>query len=100
LIFSFLQKLLEATTKVSEPVNYPDADNLSTEFLIEHIDSVFVAFERSPWRNYTSFIDFCEHLLPYNIFNEKRENWFFPIASETERFLRWSFNKVATKTNY
>ncbi|MDR0682785.1 MAG: hypothetical protein LBG15_13215 [Dysgonamonadaceae bacterium] len=68
------QSLLSRATNYETKI-YRDEKNLSADFLIQHIDSVFAAFEQSPWRKYTSFNNFCEYLLPYCISREKREMW-------------------------
>jgi hypothetical protein len=52
-----------------------DIKTLSSDFLILHIDKSFANWESSPWKNKVTFGNFCEYILPYAVFNEKREHW-------------------------
>jgi hypothetical protein len=52
-----------------------DLQSLSSDFLIQHIDTVFSNWESAPWKDKIGFGDFCEFVLPYSVAHEKRELW-------------------------
>jgi hypothetical protein len=52
-----------------------DIETLSSDFLVQHIDKSFTNWESSPWKDQVTFENFCEYILPYTVFNEKRELW-------------------------
>jgi len=58
-----------------------DAQNIGSEYLIQHIDCAFEAWD-SPWARHLGFDDFCEYLLPYRIGNEVVEDWHAAIREE------------------
>jgi hypothetical protein len=88
---------LVANVYVSETVDYKDTETLSDDFLVSHIDSVFAVFERSPWRKYLKFSDFCEYLLPYNIANEKRELWIEAYRRRYGQYFDAAFERYYAK---
>lgn len=47
-----------------------DLQNISSDFLISHIDNMFKQKARIPWLREMKFEDFCEYVLPYRIDNE------------------------------
>jgi len=52
-----------------------DIEVIDSAFLCGNIDQAFDAWEKFPWaKNYT-FDDFCEHVLPYRIENERLTPW-------------------------
>lgn len=69
---------------VPKTITNMDLNTLSKEFLITHIDQSFSNWEASPWFQEISFDNFCEFVLPYNTFYEKRENW---ITNYREKYL-------------
>jgi hypothetical protein len=64
-----------------------DIETLSSDFLIRHIDQSFANRESSPWKNQVSFGNFCEYILPYSVFNEKRELWTDAYREKYGRYL-------------
>jgi hypothetical protein len=64
-----------------------DIETLSSVFLIRHIDQSFANWESSPWKNKVSFENFCEYILPYTVFNEKREHWTDYYCEKYSRYL-------------
>ncbi|MDR1563103.1 MAG: hypothetical protein LBS54_08520 [Dysgonamonadaceae bacterium] len=66
---------LKTAVHISPVEVFHDINSLKADFLINHIDNIFAAFEHSPWKQKTPFNDFCEYLLPYNLSREKRELW-------------------------
>ncbi|GAB1857132.1 hypothetical protein MHTCC0001_19680 [Flavobacteriaceae bacterium MHTCC 0001] len=51
-----------------------DLDQLTSDFLIKHIDYSFKTWEESPWYKSYSFDYFCEYVLPYRSSIEPLEN--------------------------
>jgi hypothetical protein len=64
-----------------------DIKTLSADFLIQHIDQSFANRESSPWKHKVSFGNFCEYILPYAVFNEKRELWTADYREKYGRYL-------------
>jgi hypothetical protein len=84
---------LVSNIAILDTIIYKDTETLSSEFLIQHIDSIFAVFEQSPWRNHLSFADFCKYLLPYSISDEKREPWIAPFRKQYERYFADAFRQ-------
>ena len=51
-----------------------DLETISGDFLIEHINASFKAWENGVAKN-VRFRDFCEYILPYRVSNESVQNW-------------------------
>ena len=51
-----------------------DLYNIRADYLTEHIDAAFEAWQ-SPWAKSLTFEEFCEYLLPYRVGNEMLEPW-------------------------
>ena len=58
-----------------------DAQVISAEFLISHIDHVFRVWDSRPWARHYSFDEFCRHVLPYRLADE-------PLAAWREAYFR------------
>ncbi len=52
-----------------------DARVITADYLISHIDHAFAVWESRPWKQYYTFDDFCEYVLPYRVGNEPLEAW-------------------------
>jgi len=52
-----------------------DLQNITADYLIEHIDYAFRAWKEKPWAKHLSFDQFCQYVLPYRGSNEPLENW-------------------------
>lgn len=52
-----------------------DIQNVSAEFLIDHIDAAFEIWRKQPWGRNIDFDTFCHHILPYRVGNEKLRPW-------------------------
>ncbi|MBC8320825.1 MAG: hypothetical protein H8E34_08895 [Bacteroidetes bacterium] len=50
-----------------------DIYNINSGFLIEHINTAFNTWKKSPWDINYDFNTFCEYILPYRVANEKIE---------------------------
>ena len=61
----------------------PDIQNISAEFLIDHIDAAFDIWRKQPWGRNIDFDTFCHHILPYRVGNEKLRPW---LREMHERF--------------
>ncbi|MCF0185371.1 MAG: signal peptidase I [Bacteroidaceae bacterium] len=46
-----------------------DLQTLGSEFLIRHIEKAVSAWKTSPWKEDVSFEIFCDHVLPYRVYN-------------------------------
>lgn len=44
-----------------------DAQVISADYLISHIDHVFKVWDSRPWARHYSFEEFCRHVLPYRL---------------------------------
>ncbi|HJV77226.1 MAG TPA: RICIN domain-containing protein, partial [Paludibacter sp.] len=53
----------------------PDLQYIRANFLIQHIDQAFKAWEAAPWHRNYSFDAFCEYVLPYRVYDEKLSLW-------------------------
>ena len=51
-----------------------DADRLTAQFLIRHIDATYADWRQGRWARHLSFDEFCEWLLPYRLGNERFED--------------------------
>jgi hypothetical protein len=54
---------------------YQDLNEVTADFLIDHIDYAFKAWREKPWAKKLTFAQFCEYVLPYRGSNEPLENW-------------------------
>lgn len=52
-----------------------DAQVISAEFLINHIDHAFRVWDSRPWAGHYSFEEFCRYVLPYRLADEPLEAW-------------------------
>lgn len=73
--FSFIydSMKIDKITDSLKPLKY--IDNIKASELIENIDLAFVAWETYPWSKNVSFKDFCNYILPYNVFQEPLAPW-------------------------
>lgn len=61
-------------SKLSDYVEVEDYKTISSQYLINNIDSAFIAWEK-PFAKHLDFNQFCEYLLPYKIGDDKIEPW-------------------------
>lgn len=54
-----------------ERIELPDAETLTAEFLITHIDQAFEAWTQAAWKDEVTFDLFCQCILPYRFFDEE-----------------------------
>ena len=52
-----------------------DLTDITSSFLIEHINTMFKAWMTQPWRNKIDFDTFCNHILPYRLRDEPLIPW-------------------------
>lgn len=52
-----------------------DISRVSSEYLIDHIDTAFEIWRKQPWGKKIDFDTFCHHILPYRVGNEKLRPW-------------------------
>lgn len=73
--FSFIydSMQIDKITDFLKPLKY--VDNIKASELIENIDLAFVAWKTYPWSKNVSFKDFCNYILPYNVFQEPLTSW-------------------------
>lgn len=65
-----LQSLWGSASKAGKVVFRPDSTAVTDSFLIDNIDSAFVAWQSAPWRSEVPFGLFCRYILPYRINDE------------------------------
>lgn len=66
-----------------------DIKNITSEFLIRHIDAAFELKEQSVWLHNMPFEDFLEYILPYRFGCESLDLWLdsFKISNECIKFI-------------
>ena len=52
-----------------------DAQVISADYLISHIDHAFKVWDSRPWARHYSFDEFCRYVLPYRLADEPLEAW-------------------------
>ena len=52
-----------------------DLEEITAEFLTNHIDHAFKAWRERPWAQFLSFDQFCQYVLPYRGSNKPLEQW-------------------------
>ena len=52
----------------------PDKKFIKADYLIKNIDEAFESWKK-PWAKHLSFVQFCEYLLPYRVYDEILEPW-------------------------
>lgn len=52
-----------------------DAQVISADYLISHIDHAFRVWDSRPWSRHYSFDEFCRYVLPYRLADEPLEAW-------------------------
>jgi len=52
-----------------------DVQELSSEYLIDHIDFMYTNWKNSPWYNDIDYQQFCKYILPYRAINEPLSDW-------------------------
>ena len=52
-----------------------DAQVISADYLINHIDHAFKVWNSCPWSRHYSFDEFCRYVLPYRLADEPLEAW-------------------------
>jgi hypothetical protein len=53
---------------------FPDKKFIKANYLIKNIDEAFENWKK-PWAKHLSFVQFCESLLPYRVYDEILEPW-------------------------
>lgn len=56
------------------PVIYKDIETITGDYLIQNLEKAFVAWRTSVIKT-TSFVDFCEYILPYRVSVEPLQAW-------------------------
>ena len=52
-----------------------DAQVMTADYLITHIDHAFKVWDSRPWAQHYSFEEFCRYVLPYRLADEPLESW-------------------------
>lgn len=52
-----------------------DAQVMTADYLINHIDHTFEVWDNCPWARHYSFEEFCHNVLPYRLADEPLESW-------------------------
>ena len=58
-----------------------DIHTLKADFLIQHIESAFQAWNQ-PWSKELNFLEFCQYILPYKLLEETPEAWMGQVAKD------------------
>lgn len=65
-----------------------DAQVMTADYLINHIDHAFKVWDSRPWAQYYSFEEFCRYVLPYRLADEPltawRESYHLQFASRVD----------------
>ena len=65
-----------------------DAQIMTADYLINHIDHAFKVWDSRPWAQHYSFEEFCRYVLPYRLADEPltawRENYYQKYASRVD----------------
>lgn len=65
-----------------------DAQVMTADYLINHIDHAFKVWDSRPWAQHYSFEEFCRYVLPYRLADEPltawRENYHLAFASRVD----------------
>lgn len=72
-----------------------DIETLTSEFLIEHIETVFRKLDSCAWSQDINFEDLCEYLLPYKIGQENAVLWRDSILdgfAQLQNYIRYYAN--------
>ena len=74
-----------------------DINNVSSEFLINHINNTFSTKENTPWGSKYEYGEFYNYILPYRIANEKLESYSTHFQKKYEYLINQSedVDKVA-----
>ena len=69
-----VEKVWEHVSVWDAPRVY-DAQVISADYLIGHIDHAFEVWDSRPWSCHYSFDEFCRYVLPYRLADEPLEAW-------------------------
>ena len=69
-----VEKVWEHVSVWDAPRVY-DAQVISADYLISHIDHTFEVWDSRPWSHHYSFDEFCRYVLPYRLADEPLEAW-------------------------
>ena len=65
-----------------------DAQVITADYLINHIDHAFQVWDSRPWSRHYSFEEFCHYVLPYRLADEPleawRENYYWKYAARVD----------------
>ena len=73
--FAKLIPLYSLHSFIGDTQTVEDIRQISSNYLIQHIDYVFKLRDSLPWVKELSFEDFCEYMLPYRISDEVPIDW-------------------------
>ena len=77
--YASIKKYRDSLEKISGKLSYKadsiwlDIDTLKSEFLINHINTVFTTMQNNAWNPNYNFDIFCNYILPYRVANEEIE---------------------------
>lgn len=69
-----VKKVWEHVSIRNSPKVY-DAQVMTSDYLISHIDHAFEVWDSRPWSRHYSFEEFCRYVLPYRLADEPLEAW-------------------------
>ena len=59
----------------NQNIRMDDVQNITSDLMIKNIDTSFDIWNSCRWKQYYTFEDFCEYILPYRIKDEPLEEW-------------------------
>lgn len=71
-----------------------DAKELSSSYLIKHIDFSFDVWKNSPWGECVNFDQFCRYILPYRVVDEPISDWTELLYSKYHHIIDTLSNKT------
>lgn len=100
----WLDSVVKVRGKLQEKVVFlADSKHITSQFLIENIDSAFDVKQKSPFCKGLSDTDFYEYILPYRVDTEKLESWRKTILddfSQTQKDSIYNFTTVLAAARY
>ncbi|MBD0723851.1 hypothetical protein B6A10_01515 [Flavobacterium sp. L1I52] len=76
----------------AKPIIYQDIKTITGDYLIQNLERAFTSWKASTIKT-TSFIDFCEYILPYRVSTEQIQDW---RSIYHEKF-KWIDEKIHSK---
>lgn len=80
-----LKQYISAVGRMPDLEGELDENEVTSEFLIKHIDFAYNVWKKTPWKDDVDFAAFCEYILPYKVGNEGIEAY---IEAYNQRYAK------------